>query len=184
MTVVTQKEYARRRKVTPQYINKLVREGKIELTREGKIDVAKADKALDQLRRVGRPRAEAAAPSRRFSATASLTSIRVAHETYKTKLAKLEYERAMGQLLPAAEVLEAQRRQAANLRTRLRRMPRAVAGRLRLLSSEAEIEAFLLERIDEILRDLARDPLGEQPIEYPMQSAPSEVQEGASTAPA
>lgn len=187
MPRLTQKQYARHIKRSPQYVNKLVRQGKVRLGRDGKIDAAQADRALAQTRERartpgggrpkkgsnahggGRPprvRPAAAGPGApaRASATQSLTSARAADAAYQAKLRKLEYEKAVGELLPAAEVREAERRKNANLRTRFRRLPRGVAQRLAYTTrTPAEIERILLEAIDHELAELAADPLGTHP---------------------
>jgi hypothetical protein len=51
--LLSQKEYATRKGVSPQYVNKLVREGKIQLV-DGRIDAKKADAALKVFQRPGR----------------------------------------------------------------------------------------------------------------------------------
>jgi hypothetical protein len=53
MKLLTQKQYAERRGCRPQYINKLVRGGRIEL-HDGKINPREADAALASMKRVGR----------------------------------------------------------------------------------------------------------------------------------
>jgi hypothetical protein len=52
--LLSQKQYAQRKRVSPQYVNKLVREGKITLEAGGKIDPKKADAMLEVFRRPGR----------------------------------------------------------------------------------------------------------------------------------
>lgn len=194
MRLLTQKAYARLRKVTPQYVNKLVRQGRIKL-RAGKIDPRTADTALAQFRperskiRLGKTRKprkgkgkarkpRAAAPRSRnahgggrpapgdprSNATQSLTRNRSEREGWAAKLAKIEYEKAAGNLLPKAEVLEAEQKKNANIRNRFRRIPRALAPLLAATRREpAEIEALLLEAVEEILLELAADPLGQNP---------------------
>jgi transcriptional regulator with XRE-family HTH domain len=51
--LLSQKEYAERKGVSPQYVNKLVRDGKIQLV-DGRIDAKKADAALRVFQRPGR----------------------------------------------------------------------------------------------------------------------------------
>jgi hypothetical protein len=190
--LVTQKEYARRRRCTPQYINKLVHTGKIVLV-NGRVDVKKADAALQAWQRHGRskpgksisaishrsPRASRAEPRRsaekkQKSATRSLTEARAEREHYAALAAKLDYEKATGELLPRDQVLEAERRKNANIRTRFRRLARSLAPVLAQTSSPGEVERVLLEEIDYQLRELASDPLG-LAVEVPVVQAPAEI---------
>jgi hypothetical protein len=67
-----------------------------------------------------------------------------------------------GLLLRKEEVLAAQRMQNANVRTRLRMLPRAMAQELATVTVPAEIERILLAYIDRQLSDLASDPLALQ----------------------
>jgi hypothetical protein len=181
---VTQKEYARRRNVTPQYVNKLVRSGRIPLEKDGRINPARADRAREGYRRVSRRSKAEDAEAREqvggrrargpelfgdpesrpgiHSATASLTSIRAAHESYKAKLAKLEYERAIGKLLERDQVLAAERLKNERIRSAFRALPRSLAPVLARCATAAEAEVLLREELDRVLLRLAEDPLGMQ----------------------
>lgn len=181
--LISQKEYARRRRVTPQYINKLVRQGKITLVK-GLIDPkradrersawsqparssksshsdAKAKKSPARSRRVREDEQPDAHPaeSQPRSSTGKLTAARAEREHYQSLQAKLEYERLLGQLVPAAEVRMAQERQNANVRTQFRAIARDLAQQLALTTSPAECEQILLDAIDLRLSVLAADPL-------------------------
>jgi hypothetical protein len=180
--LVTQKEYARRKRVSPQYVNKLVQQGKIKLVGR-RVDVRQADAAVKAWARAGRvipakrsakkpARAKRAATSSseidkplaapRDSATRSLTAARAQNEYYKAELAKLEYEQKKGELLPRADVLEAERRKNGNIRASLLAIPRIVAPLVFNLqtSSPAEIEELIRQYVCEALDQCARDPLG------------------------
>ena len=168
---LNQKDYAKHRGVTAQYISRLVREGKIPTGRDGLIAVAKADKALGprfrkparkaapQAKRTAAPRLKALP---RESSTASLTAARARKASADAEVAELMVARDRGLLVSKEEVLAAQRKQNSNIRTRLRMLPRAVAPLLANASSAAECERILLEIIDRELSDLSRDPLALQ----------------------
>ena len=154
--LLTQKQYAERRGVSPQYINKLVGQGKIKRVGK-KIDLRQADAAIKAWSRAGRvlparrskpkpARRTAAAPIEkhhdpqpRDSATKSLTAARAERENYQAKLAKLEYEKAVGNLLPREDVLEAERRKNGNIRAGFRALARSMAETLSQATSPAEI---------------------------------------------
>jgi hypothetical protein len=175
MALVTQKEYARRRKLTPQYVNKLVRQGKIVL-RKGLVDPAQADRAREHSRAVtprrkqrgnahggGRPAGQrpAARPGvKQNSATASLTSARAADAGYQAELRRLELNEKTKKLLPADEVLEAERRKNANVRLRFRALAREVAPVMARTNTPAECERILADEVDQRLHELEHDPLG------------------------
>jgi hypothetical protein len=190
MPLLTQKEYARRKGVTPQYVNKLARQGKIRLVGK-KVDPKQADAALKAFRRAGRvipalrrakqkaakpaarPKAPLAAmPEPRNSATRSLTAARAEREHYQAQMAKLDYEKAFGSLLPRDQVLEAERRKNANIRAKFRQLARSLAPRVSRVSSPAEVEYLLLSEIDLVLGQLAMNPLG---IEEPPAPPPEPI---------
>jgi hypothetical protein len=107
MLEMTQAEYARHRGVTRQAIRDLVKKGKIELIEhDGRkvIDVVAADRALGETReRVSvRDDDEPARPAE----AAGLTKAKTATEVYRARLAQLEYEERVGNLMPVAEVKE------------------------------------------------------------------------------
>ena len=170
MPLLTQKAYAKHRRVTPQYINRCVRDGVIVLVK-GKVDQTKADRALGarhqtkpRRRSVGsgqRVTGNASGRPSRGTATSSLTEGRAKKVHYEALQAELSYKLQTGLLLPKAEVLEAERRKNANIRTRFRRLARGLAPLMARTTNAAEAEAILLAEIDAQLSELAADPLGE-----------------------
>jgi hypothetical protein len=97
---MTQAEYARHRGVTRQAVGKFVASGKIQL-HNGKIDAAEADLALGQtIERVNSPPIDSReAPG--------LTRARTVTEVYRARMAELQYERALGNLVAADGVADA-----------------------------------------------------------------------------
>jgi hypothetical protein len=85
-------------------------------------------------------------------------------------MAKLEYERAVGSLLPRDQVLQAERHKNTHLRALLRGMPRSLAPMLAQLTAPADVERVLLQEIDLMLSRLAGDPFGLR--DAPPQAAP------------
>ena len=174
MPLMSQKAYAERKGVSPQYVNKLVGQGKI--LRVGRsIDSKQADQAIKAFARAGRvvagrggkhttrtrrPAQPKAERGPRHSATRSLTEARAVREHYQAELAKLDYLKTSGELLPKSDVLEAERRKNANLRASFRRIARSLAPELARAVTPADAEKILLGEIDVILEQLAKDPLG------------------------
>lgn len=177
MVLLTQKAYARRRRITPQYVNKLVRQERIVLKR-GLVDPAQADRARKPIHAMagrprkkmrghnahggGRPARDPGAshkPNGSPSATRSLTAERTRDAGAQASLRELELKERTQELLPAAEVLEAERRKNSNIRLRFRGMARTLAPVMARTAAAADCERLLLEEIDHQLEDLARDPL-------------------------
>ena len=108
-------------------------------------------------------RKAAAKPVRKGRAesdTFRLTKYRAQREKAQAERAELELRAFTASLVPAAEVLEAERRKNANIRASFRRLARALAPQLDRAGSPAEIERLLLAEIDLALSELARDPMG------------------------
>jgi hypothetical protein len=99
---------------------------------------------------------------KRNSATRSLTAARAEREHYQAQMAKLDYEKASGSLLPRDQVLEAERRKNANIRAKFRQLARSLAPRVSRVASPAEVEHLLLSEIDLVLGQLAMNPLGKK----------------------
>jgi hypothetical protein len=221
MALMTQKAYADRKGVTPQYVNKLVSQGKIRLVGR-KVDPKQADAAILAFRRAGRvlqPKRTANAkkkaakkkaakvPSRRMRAaldgaapelvdpnefrtpTGAITASRAVKEYYQALREKTLHEKDTAKLLPAAEVLEAERKKNATLRMLLASLPRTLAHVLAMTVEPAECEAILSRALDQVREEFAADPLGLKaeaappmeapPVEVPVPAA-APVAEGAS----
>jgi hypothetical protein len=176
MTLMRQNEYAKRRGVSAQYINRLVKQRKIVLVGK-KINPRQADAAIrnsstrpERSKLTARPKVKT--PSRkawpakpktkapRTSATQTLTEAKASREGFQAKIAELDYQKQVGNLLPRDQVLEAERRKNVNIRTSFRRIARSLAPVLARTNSEAEAERLVLREVDRILGQLATDPLG------------------------
>jgi hypothetical protein len=104
---MTQAEYAKHRGVARQTIHKMVKAGKIPVGNDGKIDAAAADFALGENRaRIDEP--QASAPQ--TAESIGLTRARTANEVYKARIAQLEYQKRLGNVLPKAGVIDASSR--------------------------------------------------------------------------
>jgi hypothetical protein len=147
MLLVSQREYARRKGCSAQYINKLVKEGKIP-NEGGKIDPELADAALAQSRLLRMP-------SPAGAQRVSYAQARTVSETYKAKRAKLLYEKLSGSLVSLADVKRAQKQSNAIIRAKLLSIPTKLAPRLAGKHSAVELKAILQTEIYEVLRELA-----------------------------
>lgn len=177
MTLMRQNEYAKRRGVSAQYINRLVKQQKIVLVGK-KINPRQADAAirnsstrperskLSARSKTTKTASRKASPAKsktkppRTSATQTLYEAKASREGFQAKIAELDYQKQIGNLLPRDQVLEAERRKNANIRTSFRRIARSLAPVLARTNSEAEAERLVLREVDRILGQLATDPLG------------------------
>jgi hypothetical protein len=116
----TQAEYARHIGVTKQAVGKMVKEGRIPIRPDRKIDFAEADFARAQNGDPARQQAGQAPTSTELpppddagdvphsgSGKVTYNAARTVREGYAAKLAKLEYEKQLGQVLPRQEVEDA-----------------------------------------------------------------------------
>jgi len=127
--LMTKSEYARHRGVSPAYISKLIKNGKIILEYDGKIDPGKADISLGEIknqatvmelpepRKVGRPKLQ---PVSELSEISIYEAIGITNEKilksdsyfeaqkfreiYNALLKKMEYELLRETLIPSIEV--------------------------------------------------------------------------------
>ena len=163
---MSQKDYAKKKRVTPQYINKLVTQGKIRKGPGGKIDPRQADAAIRAYSRPGKvikpakPKTKADRPPKPDSATKSLTQWRAKNEQYRAATAELEFKKLNGELLPRDQVLLAEQRKNENIRKKFRALPRAIAKQVADATTPAQAEELLRAEIDRLLDELAKDPLG------------------------
>src|SRR4051812_24072212 len=164
--MLSQRAYAKLKGVSPQYINKLVLQGKIPMV-NGQIDPAKADTALENNRdpahqghRKDVPRAtepRVSAPREQSRGSLNFLEARTIREQIKAKLDKLEYDRRTGKLVEAEKVKEAAESAFRNTRDRLLILPRSLSAVLAATSKPAEAEQILTDAIFNALQGLSND---------------------------
>lgn len=164
----SQKDYADHIGKTKQYVNKLVKNGKIPLRPDRKIDFAEADFALNRLADPARQQTPVtppvspsvpasdlfeAAPTMQQTAAPTFADVKTAREGYQAKLSKLQYEREIGKLVNKAELEKALVSAGRSIRQKLDALP-AWAGELFALvqdgGSEIEVRKFLKSRVHEL----------------------------------
>lgn len=172
----SQADYARHRGISKQAVNKAVKAGTIPLMPDGKIDFAEADRARadngDPARRLslepespaptpsGRattepkpepePAAEAAAGGPPEAGGLTFNAAKTAREAYQAKIAQLDYEQRVGQLLPRREVEDAMATSGRKIRQGLDGLVRW-AGELDAAARNGGVDAVRL-----VLRDRVR----------------------------
>ena len=171
--LISQSEYARRKDVSRQYINRLVQQGKIPTDESKRIDPDIADTVLAQL----------ADPARRLNGNAddenepvpvddydeenagspsvnghtSFAKFRSAREAYQAKLAQLDYKEREGKLVKKDEVEREAFDISRQLRDRFLSIPQEVAGTLVGMTDEKEIAKFVRSKIRDALMEAAND---------------------------
>lgn len=178
--LMTQKDYAKLRGWSPQYVSKLKSEDKVVM--DGKlVDVAKTDAAIKAFQRTGnalksnhhsqRAKGSKGSSSRTASKPSEPRAPRLGgpdtaafwrrdKEKYDALNRRLEYEKNIGVLLPRDQVLLAERMKNERIRSMFRALPRSLAPQVAHCTSAAEAENLLRSEIDSILQRLADDPLG------------------------
>jgi hypothetical protein len=154
---VTPAEFARHLGKSRQYVNKLIRSGRVVVS-FGRIDLEKSLTAIGAQRdpahdlRVENPQE-----------SSSLTSLgyyeaRAVREQIQAKLLLLELKKREGKLIDADQILLAHQKVWSTLRSNLRGLPRKLAGRMAAAKKEVECERLMAEGIDAELKRTAEKP--------------------------
>ena len=175
--LLTQKEYARRRGWSKQYVNQLVRQGRIPI-RDGRIDPVAADAALARDRDPARGRpfspaqvaqlepAEPPAQDPAARVQGSYVKARILREHFRAMREKMEYEAAIGRLVDVAEVrdvaFEVGRRTRQEVASMAERIARALVAELKVDQTRALTIAREQARLAlaDLSENLAQDSLG------------------------
>ena len=178
-TLISQREYARRRGISHTSVQRAVKAGRIT-TVNGKIDPAQADREwrenTDQSkprnRVTGKPR-QARVPEEPpepmdFGGTdgshvgrsggSNYAKARAARELYQAQLTKLHLDRERGTLVRADEVRVAAFNAARSARDKLMGIPRRVSAVLAAIDDAKEVERILDEEIERICVELSEAP--------------------------
>lgn len=146
----TQAEFARLNGWGKSYVTKLKGEGRLVFDESGRVDV---QASLAKIRETTGAPERASAP---VVGGASETS-RSRKDHYDAEMARLAYEKEVGQVLIAAEVLDAVTDAATRLRNTLETWPAQLAPQLAtLVGDEARIRLFLADHVHRALAELAR----------------------------
>lgn len=160
--MMNQKEYAAHRNVVPSYINKLVKNGTLNLDEDGKLDPRVCDEILRQIQDPARTVMqqdaddddEGLAPAA-DNKRGAYNDAALAYKLAQTQVIQLQLRKEAGELVSKADVdreaFETQRK----IRDRLQRLPAQIAGKLVKMTNEMEIQAFLAGQIREVLTELA-----------------------------
>lgn len=185
--LLTQAQYARKTKYSRARITQLVKQGVIVLAK-GKVDPAQADPAIaaniDRSRRQKSEMKSQAGQTPQMpllpngfnnehpsvgakngfnnesqTATPSLTDARRDHELLKMKLTEAQLELRLGQLVPKGEATKWLIALGSATKLAFLNLPRRLAGTLKTLGDEKEIEVLLRSEIRSIIHNLLEQPL-------------------------
>ena len=165
MALLSQAEFARQQGYSKQYVNKLVKQGKIQLI-NGKVDVENALAAIQQQADPARADVLPSSPSTNSAPTrnhqADYQKARALKETVKAQLTKLEYDKETGKVVSRAEVQDAWFRAGRMLRDQLLQLPDRIDARLAdILNLDEEAlkkcNRVLKDEIHKVLEELSND---------------------------
>ena len=172
---VSQSEFARLIKKTPQYVNKLVKQGKVILHNK-KVDVKEAKAAIASVKRASNilgdkfnkeqkgKGAKGAAEDRAAGETKeadedvkntskAIQKARLLQEINAAKLKEIEYKKSIKELIPASIVDQEMAKVAEVLRSKLLSLPNRAAPKLVLLKTSHEMQVCLDKEINLILEE-------------------------------
>ena len=141
--------YARHRGVDPMSIEKAIKSGRITRDADGEIDFEKADRDWEQNTR------PAMSPDEDNGGLAQYSRARAIREYYQASLAKIEYEKKVGKLLPKDEVQAAAFNTYRQFREQLLNIPDRVAA---IIAAETGMDT---KKVHEILTAEVRHVLNE-----------------------
>lgn len=162
--LLTKSAYARRIEVSPQYVSKLIKQGKLVPEEDGRLDPVKADaqiKALrhperDQFRTSMVPEADAEGQPQEYGNYQKARTIQAA---YKARLTQLEYEMLSGEVVKKAEVKTALFVAARTTRDSILAIPKRISALLAGESDRHKIEKLLRGELQQALTTLSEDEI-------------------------
>jgi hypothetical protein len=166
--LLSQKDYADARGWSKQYVNQLIKKGRIHLV-DGQIDPEQADRALGRTRdpsRVAAFRSDGMGESGNAATGPELDAARIhgsfakartVREHYRALKERLEYEQAAGNLISKAEVEDEHFTLARMTRDRVLQGMHDIAGTLavQFKIDEATVRGQLIERVTGLLNSVA-----------------------------
>ena len=166
--LLTQKDYAAKRKVSKQYIGKLVKEGVLSL-KNGKIDPIQADAILEARREPARQTKEEKAmqtiatdtvPQTRSISNSELPTLllktRIKSESEKAKLLEIKAKVEAGKYVDVDEVRAAAFKQARIVREHILILADRLAPILASISDATEIHKILQTEHNKALEELSK----------------------------
>ncbi len=178
-TLISQREYARRRGISHTSVQRAVKAGRIS-TVDGKIDPTQADREWQQNTDQSKPRNRVTGKPKRTRVPeeppepmdfagmdgghggkgggSSYAKARAARELYQAQLTKLHLDRERAKLVRVDQVKVAAFNAARSARDKLMAMPNRVSALLAATDNTEEVRRILEEEIERICVELSEAP--------------------------
>jgi hypothetical protein len=158
MALISQAEWARRQGFSKQYVNKLLKSGKIKLV-NGMIDEGVANSILTRTRDPNLPlrRNGDGIYEQRNDMHDLLVKTKLKNEIERGKLLEAKVKTEMGELISAEKVRNAMFAKGRIIRDGMMNIPDRISSLLANENDAAKIHEILSKEIREVLTELSRD---------------------------
>jgi hypothetical protein len=158
MSLISQTEWAKRQGFSKQYVNKLLKNGKIKLI-DGMIDEKSANAVLQNQRDPNLPIRRNGSNSYESQSDMHdlLVKTKLKNEIERGKLLEARVKSEIGQLISAEKVRRAMFAKGRIIRDGMMNIPDRVSSLLATISDAAKIHEILSNEIREVLTELSRD---------------------------
>jgi hypothetical protein len=158
MSLISQTEWAKRQGFSKQYVNKLLKNGKIKLI-DGMIDEKSANAVLQNQRDPNLPirRSGSSSYENQSDMHDLLVKTKLKNEIERGKLLEAKVKTEMGQLISAEKVRHAMFAKGRIIRDGVLNVPDRVSFLLATISDASQIHKILMKELREVLEELSRD---------------------------
>jgi hypothetical protein len=158
MSLITQSEWARRQGFSKQYVNKLLKSGKIKLV-NGMIDEGVANSILTRTRDPNLPlqRKGDGTYEQRNDMHDLLVKTKLKNEIERGKLLEAKVKSETGELISAEKVRQAMFAKGRIIRDGMMNIPDRISSLLASENDAAKTHEILSREIREVLTELSRD---------------------------
>ena len=159
---ISQHEWARRKGVSVQAVNKRIRKGTLSCLADRSLDPEVAEREWSATREpYSTTRAEPAPAKPVKEAAGTYATARTHEAVFRAKMKQVDYEQRAGLLVRSVDVEDKWSQIGRALRSRLMSLPQRLAAELAGTTSPLEVRVRLDAELREALRDVAADLLGE-----------------------
>lgn len=169
MALLNQAQFAKQLGVARSYITQLKQDGRLVIV-NGKVDSEASEQRINETKDMSKRGVEERhQQERNDKINTALGSIgpdgisgslyqnaRAQKEQFNALMAKLEYEKQIGELRPVAEIRNVVGRCHTIIRNRLELLPDTLTPQLAAMHDEHAVRAFLMNEIEALLAELSR----------------------------
>jgi hypothetical protein len=158
MSLISQTEWAGRQGFSKQYVNKLLKNGKIKLV-DGMIDEKSANAVLQNQRDPNLPIRRNGSNSYKNQSDMHdlLVKTKLKNEIERGKLLEAKVKSEIGQLISAEKVRRAMFAKGRIIRDGILNVPDRVSSLIATISDASQIHEILMKELREVLEELSRD---------------------------